>query len=114
MKKGDGVIVMVLALVAFSVAWAIAQEPPRPPSVEPEGVVSLGPVEHVGGFGNTGEPAPLNSDGKALCRDAPLNSFGSRCEGYTWVRDSSGNKIERRIAVGKDPLDLNFGFLGFL
>lgn len=114
MKRGDGVIILALALAALAVSWAVAQEPPKSSAAEPEGSVSLGPVEHVGAFGNTGEVKPLTYDERELCKDAPLNSFGPRCEGFTWSRDSLGLKIEKRSAVGKEPNPLVFGFLGFL
>jgi len=112
-RKGDGVVVMALALIAFAVAWAVAQEPPQaPPGAlpEPQGSTSMGPVVQIGPTGYTGG---LNDGGKALCRDAPLRSFGSACEGYTWGR-AGGVPVEWRSKVGGFPDPTRGQFFGFM
>lgn len=110
MRKGDAVIVLALGLIAFAVAWAVAQEPPAPTPLGgvplPDTAVTIGPVEQIGPTGFVGA---LSEDGKALCRDAPLNSFGSACEGYTWGRVGGAPK-EFRTKRGGYPT-VNLGFL---
>lgn len=76
-------VLLVLAAVALLVWWGTAAAE----SPELEDTSSLGPLEPVGPIGNT-NPVPgvdYNADTAALCRCAPLNSFGPACEGYTWA-----------------------------
>ncbi len=116
MRKGDGVIVLALSLIALAVAWAVAQEPPRSPLPPPGGVplpdtsIIMGPVSHVGPTGFTGG---LTEDGKGLCRDAPLNSFGPLCEGYTWSK-VNGTPTEWRTRRGGAPDFAKGQFFGFM
>ena len=126
-KKGDIVIIMALALAALAVSWAVAQVPPSPGPLPPNpvpvppivptlpvytGTATMGPVEQIGATGNTGGLSPLQEEArKGLCRDAPLNSFGSACEGYTWHKDLDGTNVELRTKRGGFPIP-QFGFLG--
>ncbi len=61
------------------------------------GVVSVFPItdwESIPG------PPGGSEDSRALCRQAPWQSYGARCKGYTWDVDANGQPFELRRRVG--------------